>query len=1200
MKTILYPLILISFQLLKAQDSIRHRVIFIGDAGEINSTQQKVISEATHYIIKDKTTAIFLGDNIYPRGLGLPNSPEELETKKILQSQYVPLRNQGVPVYFIPGNHDWDKSGKQGLEKIKLQSAFLNQQQDSLLKLIPTNGCPDPSVIPLSEHLIIIAFDSEWWLHPFEKDNPDSVCTCHTQKEIIEKLNELFYANKDKMILLTSHHPFQSYGSHGGYFSWKDHLFPLTAANKNLYIPLPIIGSLYPILRNTFVNPQDIRHPLYQDMIKQIDEVFAGFPNMVHVAGHEHSLQLIQNKQLQVVSGAGAKKTFVKKGEDALFGKETNGIVTADELINKAVRFTFYELKNNTLQIAFTFTKPYQNIQTTEANILYNTANEKDSVFVQANEGFDKVGKFYRQLFGENYRKEWATKTKLPLIRISSFKGGLTPTQRGGGQQSLSLRLKDKNGNEWVMRSVNKYPDVVLPQQLRETFAKDVLRDAMSAQHPYSALIVPVIADAVGVPHTNPIIGLVASDTALGMFQKDFVNTVCLLEEREPTGKSDNTDKLLKELKKDNDNNFDSVLFLKARLLDLLIGDWDRHEDQWRWVPEKNEKGKRYTPIPRDRDQVFHVIDGLLPKIATLPWLEPKLHDFNSHFKRLNTFFTNGAPLNARFLNQFSYEEWMRITKEFVAKVTDDVLEKALKRLPIESYILRHHQLLEQLKKRRDNMPQAMAAYYRFLNKIIDIQTSNKNELIEIRDAPNKGLQVSIYKISKEGETKNQLFNKVFSPEITREIRLYTEGGDDSVVVNNHSNIKLRIVGGKGEKAYNMLASAKKVHLYEQNNTGQFIGNKSMFKRYISNDSSHTAYVTTNPYNKIIPFLNIGYNADDGLKLGGSLTFINQGFRKMPFGNMQQISFSRALSSNAYSFIYKGEWLNALNKADFVVQAKALAPSNSQNFFGVGNQTAFDQTKKFAEFYRTRFNLYRIDPSVRWRNSGKMTMSLGSSFEYYQYKKTDNTDIIINYPSLIHSYDSSTIYNSKAFGGVVLNLNYDNRDNVLLPTSGSFFNIKTQAYKGLNSFSESFAQIISELAIYKKLDRQSYVVIANRLGGGLTLGKPTFYQSLFLGGHENLLGFRQYRFAGERMLYNNFEIRIKMANISSYILPGQLGIMGFYDVGKVWAKGYNSDNWHQGLGSGIYFAPAQMAVFQLVAGYSKEGWYPYFTMGLRF
>ena len=334
----------------------------------MNTVQNKVISEATRYIIKDKTTTVFLGDNIYPKGMGLNNSPEELATKKILQSQFIPFRSQDVPVYFIPGNHDWDRSGKQGLKKIKAQSTFLRQQKDSLLKIVPSNGCPDPSVIPISESLIIIAFDSQWWLHPFEKDSPDSDCSCRNQKEIITKLTELLYTNVDKMILLTSHHPFQSYGSHGGHFSWKDHLFPLTAFNKNLYIPLPIIGSLYPLLRKSFLNPQDIRHPLYQDMIKQIDEVFSvgfpserGFHNIVHVAGHEHGLQLIQNKQVQVVSGAGAKKTFVKKGDDALFGKEVNGFVTADELLNHAIRFTFYELKNDTMQIAFTFIKPFKN-----------------------------------------------------------------------------------------------------------------------------------------------------------------------------------------------------------------------------------------------------------------------------------------------------------------------------------------------------------------------------------------------------------------------------------------------------------------------------------------------------------------------------------------------------------------------------------------------------------------------------------------------------------------------------------------------------------------------------------------------------------------------------------------------------------------------------------------------------------------------
>jgi hemolysin activation/secretion protein len=120
------------------------------------------------------------------------------------------------------------------------------------------------------------------------------------------------------------------------------------------------------------------------------------------------------------------------------------------------------------------------------------------------------------------------------------------------------------------------------------------------------------------------------------------------------------------------------------------------------------------------------------------------------------------------------------------------------------------------------------------------------------------------------------------------------------------------------------------------------------------------------------------------------------------------------------------------------------------------------------------------------------------------------------------------------------------------------------------------------------------------LGGGISLGKTAFYQSLFIGGHENLLGYRQFRFAGQHSLYNNLELRIKLADFASYILPGQLGITGFFDIGRVWEKTDNSGEWHAGTGGGVYFAPAQLVVLQLIAGHSKEGWLPYFTMGFRF
>jgi hemolysin activation/secretion protein len=153
---------------------------------------------------------------------------------------------------------------------------------------------------------------------------------------------------------------------------------------------------------------------------------------------------------------------------------------------------------------------------------------------------------------------------------------------------------------------------------------------------------------------------------------------------------------------------------------------------------------------------------------------------------------------------------------------------------------------------------------------------------------------------------------------------------------------------------------------------------------------------------------------------------------------------------------------------------------------------------------------------------------------------------------------------------------------------------------GLNNYSKSFMQIVPEVALYKSLNAAQTIVLAERFGGGVSFGKTTFYQSLFLGGHENLLGYRQYRFAGQHSLYNNLELRIKLSDFASYVLPGQFGLTGFYDIGRVWEEHDNSGKWHNGVGGGFYFAPAQLVVLQIVAGYSKEGVYPYFTMGFRF
>ncbi|MEI9955486.1 MAG: hypothetical protein WDM90_04055 [Ferruginibacter sp.] len=454
----------------------------------------------------EKTTVFYLGDNIYPEGMALPGSKDEVKTGRILQSQFAPMRSKGARVYFIPGNHDWDRMGVHGLEKIIAQNNFIVAQHDSLLKMVPENGCPGPVAINISDSVVAIAFDSEWWVFTHNKTLPDGTCDCNNKKEFTDKLAELFYENRYKVILLADHHPFQTYGHHGGYYSLKDHLFPLTELNDKLYIPLPVVGSMYPLLRSALVNPEDKKHPLYRDMIKKVDGVFENFPNLLHVSGHEHGLQFIKSDQIQIVSGAGAKNAFATKGKNSLFAATNSGYVVVDQLPGNQMSIKYYAIEDGKIDNVFSYLQPFTNVKEQEA-ALYNSTvkNNADSIIVQANTDFDKVSKTHRKLFGENYRKEWAEKVKLPVIKLSVIKGGLTPLQRGGGHQSLSLRLQDSNGKEWVLRSVNKYPEVLLPEALRESVAKDIVVDAMSAQHPYSALAVPVLAEAAGVPHSNPI-----------------------------------------------------------------------------------------------------------------------------------------------------------------------------------------------------------------------------------------------------------------------------------------------------------------------------------------------------------------------------------------------------------------------------------------------------------------------------------------------------------------------------------------------------------------------------------------------------------------------------------------------------------------------------------------------------------------------
>ncbi|MCJ8208519.1 metallophosphoesterase [Mucilaginibacter sp. RS28] len=1178
-----------------AQPVITHRIIYIGDAGENNKFQGGVIGDAQSKILTGKTTVIYLGDNIYPTGMGLPGSREEKATEQILQHQYKPMREKGAPVYFIPGNHDWDRMGPRGLAKIKRQWQYISEQKDSLLKVVPENGCPEPYEIKINDKFVVIAFDSEWWVHIFSKANPEADCDCNTEDEIIARFKELLAKNRDKVIMLADHHPFYTYGHHGGYYNLVDYFFPLTSVNRKLYIPLPVIGAIYPFVRGTFSVAEDKGHPLYKTMIERINGVFKGFPNMLNVSGHEHGIQFIKDDEhMQVVSGAGAKEAFVKKGKNALYAKTLPGYVTADLMSDKSIKLTYYATEDTVFKQVFTYTKTYSPVK--PVPVITKAPITADSILVSARPNLDKVSKWHRKLYGENYRKEWAAKVKLPVIRISEFKGGLTPEKIGGNHQARSLRLTDNSGKEWLLSSIEKYPVIDLPESRRETFAKSWLYDAISGKHPYSSLIAPELAKAVKVAHTKPVIGYVSPDRKLGIYEAEFAGTVCVLEESKGAGATDNTGLMMRQLNADNNNRVDTLEFFRARLLDWFMGDWDQQQDQWKWANKTRDGNKYYNAVPRDRDQAFFINQGLVPKAAAAKWMAPYLEGYKANKNNISDFFVNGRELDARFLSGLDYVKWMQAAQDFKDALTDRVLEKALLAMPEAAYKIRHQEMFKLMQRRRDQLVKAADVYYKFFNRVVDVKATDGDELITVTDTGASDVNVSIFKRHPKGGKGYPVFSKTFDHSITHEVRIYASQGKDSIYINDGKTpIKVRLIGGKGQKTYYAASSTHHTKVYDKQSNSAFSGAGSgIISKHFSDDTTTVSYIPVNPYNKTIPLISMGYNFDYGVWLDAGFKRVTNGFRKEP-GSTQEFGAMHTFGSNAWRFRYNGTWFRAIDKADLEIKSRIYTP-NAINFFGIGNETRFSNG---IDYYRIRFDLAEVSAALRWHNQdSSVSVRVGPTFQYYRYVN-DPKDKLTDNPLAVHSFDSTTISKQKFNGGLTAWYILDKRNNRNLPDWGVYLSLKLQGMAGLNTWSRSYVQFTPEVQLFKSVTNNSSFVISEKLGGGVTLGQTAFYQSMFLGGATTLPGFRENRFAGRQMFYNLVEARVKLNTFVPYILPGQFGFTGGYGIGRVWDNRTPSRLWHNTGLLGAYFAPADMVLLNISTGYTGDGFYPYITLKLN-
>ena len=673
---------------------------------------------------------------------------------------------------------------------------------------------------------------------------------------------------------------------------------------------------------------------------------------------------------------------------------------------------------------------------------------------------------------------------------------------------------------------------------------------------------------------------------------------------------------------KDNDNGVDEAFVLRSRLFDFWIGDWDRHDDQWRWASFKTKKEEVFRPIPRDRDQAFFVTDGVIPKVWSRKWALPKFEGFNETIRWPSGLSFNARYFDRSFLTGLSEEDWITTAEDIQRRMTDSIIEVSIRRWPKEIFDLHGQEIIRKLKARRSTLVDDARAHYKFLAREVDVVGSNKAELIEVVRLPEGNVSVKMFKLTKEREKGKTLYDRVFNHSETKSINLFSHGGDDRIEVSGKASnsILVRVIGGDGIDTLYDESQARglkrKTVFFDNGDLPNVLISNGEVSNRTSDDPDVNMYDRKSfKYNRLAPLIIGNFNPDDGLFIGGGFYHQREGFRKYPFKSRHIGLASVAPRTNSYNFLYRGDFTDVIGKWGLEVNADIKAPNYVNNFFGMGNETDFDRhidenpqysLHRAIDFYRFRFEEIRLETYLTKVIGGYGSFKIGPAVQRIEIEEPDRDRYIDEYantlPYNLYSDDNT-------YMGASWNITIDKKNHAAAPSRGIVFSLSGRNMAGTDDGAHNFSSYESSLSIYQSVRSSARVVFAARVGGGLNTGNYEFYQAQILDGKTELRGFRKTRFYGDRKVFVNLELRLKLLQLRTYIFPASLGILGFHDVGRVWYKDANgidpstngkSNVWHRGWGGGIWFTPFNLTVLSVEAGHSDEGTMAYVRLGFMF
>lgn len=818
-------------------------------------------------------------------------------------------------------------------------------------------------------------------------------------------------------------------------------------------------------------------------------------------------------------------------------------------------------------------------------------AGQTDSATVVAGAEYE-AGWLHALLLGREYREEWTTPVRVPVLDLSTFAGGVEPVRRGGGVQTMSLRFEGADGREYNFRSVNKDYSHSVPSWARGTLLEWLRADQTSAQHPAAAIVATPLLDAAGILNPGPRLVVMPDDPRLGEFREDYAGMLGTIELHANEGENNEplfagsrriaqNETVLDHIMEGPEHRVEGAAYLASRLMSIFLGDWDRHGGQFRWARYERDGVYWWVPIPEDRDYAFVHHDGLLLGIARAA-LTARLIRFREDYADLVAMMSNSQELNRQLLAPVSRAQWDSVATAVHARLTDEAIAEAVATMPAPWLPLSGPELERKLRARRDRFLEMSQEYYRLMARNVEVHATDERDLAEVDRRPDGQVEVRLYALESEAWGDRPYFRRTFEAAETGEIRIFLHGGDDRAVVRGSSrgSILVRVIGG-GDDDVLVDSSRAATVFYDARGENRFVAGPRtrVDRRPWEAPEEEPSLLPNTPrdweetrslFTPVVEWL-----PEAGLLVGGGPRWTRYGFRHHPYAARHHIHAAVAAGAWRGRLGYTGD-IGRENSRRWLALEGVASNVDLLRFHGFGN----DSPRLPDDSVLTWLKQARVSAAVSFPVAGGRA-GVGPVLRYTTPEVDEETVLATARP-----YGTESVGEA---GGVAW-VNVDRRDQAGFPTRGFRLAAEAAAYAPVWDVRETFGSASLDAAAYVPVPIGRTPVLAFRAGGRSVLGDFPVQHAAFLGGRNTLRGFPHHRFAGDAAAYGTAELRVPLfpANL---VARGLVGISGHIDAGRVWVDGRSPGGWHTAPGAGLWFSTPLFTVGLDYARGEEDGYY---------